>query len=187
MTLQTVTDRSHVHRPEQLGVDQAVHTRPGVVLLGRRAAQDPIGTQLDDRLVRVTMTDIHLKDTGWVGQQQLDLAFVKDQPEPQLDGQRTHLVPGVIQQPGPALPLQERAAVVRADDLLAEMGRLDGRVAQDAGALPASDQPRKGRQSWWKVYVEFEVHVSASCFLKGSRPFPRADRNLSPCRRNRVT
>src|SRR5665811_233079 len=97
------------------------------------------------------MTHVHLDHAGGVGQQQLDLAVIKDPPEPELDGQRTQLVSGLIQQPRPALPLQKGAAVVGADDLLAEMCRLDGRVAYDACALPASDQPREGRQSWWQA------------------------------------
>ena len=160
---------------------------PALYSLAAGLRRTPSVRRLDDRLGRVTMTDIHLDDAGRMGQQQLDLAVLKDPPEPELDGQRTHLVPGVIQQPGAALPLQEGAAIVGADDLLAEMGRLDGRVADDAGALPASDQPREGRQRWWQVDVEFEGHVSASCFPGRRRRFPPADRSLSPCRRNRVT
>lgn len=47
VALQRLADRSHVHRPHQVGADQAVETAAGVVLLGSRAAHDAVGTQLD--------------------------------------------------------------------------------------------------------------------------------------------
>src|SRR5450631_1493930 len=173
MALQALTNSSHVHRPEQLRVGQAVHPGPGVVLLGRGAAQDSVGAQVKGRFGRVTMTDIHLDDAGGVSQQQLDLAVLKDPPETELDRQRTQPGSGLIQQPGPALPLQEGTAIMGADDLLAEMSRVNGRVADDAGALPTSDQPCEGREDRRKTDVDFEGHERASCFPGGWRRIPR--------------
>ena len=57
---------------------------------------------------------VHLDDPGGVGQQQLDLAAVlTGPPEAQLGRQRPDLLAGLlVEQPGVAVPLQERAAVV---------------------------------------------------------------------------
>src|SRR6478672_11524702 len=144
VALQRLPDGGHVHRPHQVGVDQAVEAGRGVVLLGLRAAQHPVGAQLD--LGRLGLAVVELDDPRRVGEEELDLPVGERPPEPQLGRQRSHLVPRLVEEPGAAVPLEERAAVVADLDLLPEVGRLDRGVADDARALPAADQPGQGRE-----------------------------------------
>src|SRR6478736_6773284 len=101
VALELLAHGSHVHDPQQVGLDEAVHARGRVVLLGTRRAQDAVGLELD--LGRLDPAVVELEDAGRVREQQLDLAVLQRAPEPGLDGGRTHLgaVLGV-EDPGPA-------------------------------------------------------------------------------------
>ena len=95
-------DRGHVHDPEQVAVDVAVHPVAGGVLLGRGAAHDAVGAQLD--LGRLGDPGVHLDEPGRVGEQQLDVGAVglvgHRPPEAELGGERAHLVAVGVEQPG---------------------------------------------------------------------------------------
>ena len=94
-------------------------------------------------------------------------------PEAQLGRERTDLLAGLlVEQPGVAVPLEEAAAVVTALDLLAEVGRLDGGVADHAGALPAPDHPGEGTQPLGQVHIEVE---HSGIVAWGREPAPRQD------------
>src|SRR4051794_39188736 len=155
VALELLAHGGHVHDPEQVGLDEAVHPGRGVVLLGSRGPQDAVGLELD--LGRFDPAVVELEDAGGVREEQLDLAVLEGAPEAGLHRRRAHLgtVLGV-EDPGPALPLEEATPVVRHLDLLAEVRGLDRRVADDARALPASDEPGEGSQRLRDVLVEVE-------------------------------
>ena len=70
--------------------------------------------------------------------------------------------------------LKESPAVVRANDLLSEVPRLDRGVTQHPSALPAADQPGQRAQSFGQVDVEFE-HDLIVVWRHGALPRRQTD------------
>ena len=116
-------------------------TRPyirvaGVVLLGRGAAHDAVGAQLD--LGRLGRAVVHLDDPGGVREQQLDLAVLQRPPEARLAARAGAPWPcSSSSQVRLCHSRKGRPSWVTLD-LLAEVRRLDRGVADD----PAPSQRR---------------------------------------------
>ena len=142
----------------------AVHPVRGGVLLGERAAHHAVGAHLD--LGGLRHTGVHLDHARGMGEQQLDVRAVvvhRDRPpEAELRGEGPDPVALLVEEPGPRPPLEERATVVAAHDLLPEATTLDRGVAHQARALPAADEPRQGRQLLVEGGVEVEDHTLQS-------------------------
>ena len=121
-------------------VDQAVEPLRSGDLLGRGRPGDGVGLDLPGPHVAPRPV-VDLDDPGVVRDQDLDRAVLLGPPEAGLAGGLADDAAVVVEQPGAGLVGQERTAVVRPGDLLAEVERaLDRRVDDLAGAAPGTDQ-----------------------------------------------
>ena len=127
---------------------------------------DAVGVQLELAGLGLAVPD--LDEAGGVGEQQLHLALGPAAQEAGLQRGVADLLALGVDDPGAREVVEERAAVVGEDELLAELERLDRRVVAVAVAAPAAQQPGHRAAVGVQVVGELERHGPSRLVGHGS-------------------